>query len=31
MRPGRATGGKWRILDGKIGERSIVNSEFQRW
>jgi hypothetical protein len=24
MRPGRATKGKWRIPDGKVGERSIV-------
>jgi hypothetical protein len=24
MRPGRATREKWRIPDGKVGERSVV-------
>jgi hypothetical protein len=24
MRPGGATRGKWRKLDGKVGERSVV-------
>jgi hypothetical protein len=24
MRPGEATRGKWRILDGKVEERSVI-------
>jgi hypothetical protein len=31
MRQGGAARGKWRILDGKVGERSVVNSKLQRW
>jgi hypothetical protein len=27
MRPGEETRGKWRIPDGKVRERSVVNSE----
>jgi hypothetical protein len=31
MRPGGATREKWRIADGKVGERSVVMFETLRW
>jgi hypothetical protein len=31
LRPGGATRGKWRILDGKVDSGLMSDSELQRW